>query len=494
MIMRSTAIKMALIGLILISPIGISKKARAGTEDWQRGASIYPTEQLDFSSPEFRESLRNLKKTGANYVSLVIPYHQKNKYSSEILSGPDTPSDKVLTDAIEYAHSIDLKVMLKPHLATGDGDWRAFINADDRKAWFASYGDMLDHLADIAEKTHAEEMCIGTELISMSTYTSNAQNKDYWINMINNVRAHYSGLLTYSANWGGSDFSEEVSHINFWPYLDFIGISAYYSLAKEIKNPILPDFDKAWEYWDTHDILPLYQKYNKPILFTEVGYRSVADANIDPYDGTRNGLIDLDIEAKLYESLLEYWNAKPYFAGMQFWNWDIDPLEGGPGDNHYTPRFKPAEEVIKKWWQNQEIKPENKQENKLEIKDIKNNTENNSISSAYSNHADYKIGEDIIVDLPSGNVFKPKQYLIQARLQGHLNNKYVMSWSSDGGQEIWMKDSTRGNGKTYEESMVDFSEWTWRGNSPYYITFTSREFSGKILARKTIEIHIATST
>jgi hypothetical protein len=444
---------------------------QAAVKDWQKSASMYTYDKNGFTSAEFKESLKDWKATGANYISLVIPYYQNNKTSSEILAKPYTPSDEVLSEAIQYAHSIGLKVMLKVHITSDDSAWQAYINPTNKDAWFASYGMMLNHLADIAEKNQAEEICIGTELITMSTNPENTQN---WITMIDAIRAHYHGLLTYSANWGGTSFMEEASHIGFWDHLDYIGLSAYFSLAPETWNPKMQDFLKSWKYWDQTIVQPLSKKFNKPILFTEIGYRSLQGANTDPYNGDRMADVDLDLQANLYQALFQYWNTKPYMAGIHMWDWKVDSLEGGPGNNQYTVHHKPAEEVLKQWFTN------SKPANKIITASVRAKTNPNSI-----------LGEWTELNVATTTTLKRGSQILQAHLLNRPNYTYITSWQVDGGDPIWMTDENTDH--IYEQSQIDTTNWWWKGAGPYKITFISREFAekgGRILGQRTIDVYL----
>ncbi len=342
--------------IILVLLAGISYQpinfypVDAAVSDWQKGASIFPYSPSDFSSASFQESLRNLKATGANYVSLVVPIYQANDTSSDIYAGGDSPTDASLVSAINYAHSIGLKVMLKPHLGSQSGSWRATINASNRDAWFQNYGNMLKKYADIAQQNNVESMCLGTELITMATFTSNADNTQRWNKMIADVRARYSGQLTYSANWGSGSFAEEVPHIGFWPALDFIGISAYYPLAQGQNNPSVSSLVSSWTNWNNTKVKPISDQYGKKVLFTEVGYRSVDNAHNDPYDGGRGGSVNLQEQSNDYQALFQYWNNYSYIAGVHLWNWESNPNYGGSGNSNYSPQNKPAESIIKQWF------------------------------------------------------------------------------------------------------------------------------------------------
>ncbi len=331
-------------GLVVVPAL----PALASTASWQhKGGSLYPTSNTDFASDNFKQSIRDLKDANANNVTLIIPYYQSNLYTTDVAPGWNTPTDESLAAGIDYAHSLGLKVMLKPHLESYTHEWRANINPGDRDTWFRNYGEMLKRYARIAQAHNVETFSIGAELISMSTATSNGDNTWRWQQMISNVRALYSGKLTYSANWGGYWFGDEKNHIDFWGNLDYVGISAYFNLdgdgsVESLKN--------AWNNWNWSDIKPLADRTGKPILFTEIGYRSMNGSHRQPWDYNNYTWVDPQAQANAYEALFSYWNSYPYMVGADIWDWNTNPNAGGTGDGGYTPQNKPAEDVMRRWW------------------------------------------------------------------------------------------------------------------------------------------------
>ncbi len=325
----------------------LPQQASAAISSWQKGFSIQQRSAQDFGSATFDQSVVNAKAAGANYISLIIPYYQSNAGSTDIQGGWNTPSDASLIAAVKYIHSQGMQVMLKPHLDTYGGDWRANINPGDRDTWFKNYGAMLDHLADIGKQTGAEEMSVGSELISMSTYTSNPDNTARWQALIAGVRSRYSGLLTYSANWGSGDFADEKAHIGFWGSLDYIGISAYFDLNT---SGDVNSLKSAWDGYNMNEIKPLATKFGKRVLFTEIGYRSVTNAHTLPWNSSMGGGYDPTEQSNDYTALFDYWNGQPFMAGVQLWDWSSDPNAGGSGNIDYTVQNKPAQDVVKTWF------------------------------------------------------------------------------------------------------------------------------------------------
>lgn len=322
----------------------------AAVNSWQQSASIVPRWTDDFSSNSFWQSVRNLKTAGADWVTLVVPWYQSSIHSIDIHRGWNTPPDATLINAIDFIHSLGMKVSLKPHVESNDGNWRAYINPGNRTGWFANYGTVLKHYATLGQAHGVEEIILGTELISMTSSEVNSTNTANWNTMIDDIRPLYGGRLIYSANWGGpSGFNDEKNKIGFWHKLDAVGISAYFELTSDWNNSV--EFLKsAWDNWNNTDIRPLHERTGKPIIFPEIGYRSVGGAHTDPWNCCRGSYSDETEQANSYEALFSYWNDYPYMIGVGLWEWSSDPNAGGPGDGNYTPQRKKAEEVMKKWW------------------------------------------------------------------------------------------------------------------------------------------------
>jgi hypothetical protein len=320
--------------------------AKAALTDWHRGASIQPFSTTDIGSTEAKRAMDSLKSTGANYVTLIIPYYQNNRQSTEMYPSWNTPTDAALIIAIDYAHSIGLKVMLKPHLETDYIEWRGNIDPApaDRPAWFESYGKMLEHYGRIAQAHNVEDYCIGTEILRMANPQYHSDNTTQWKKLIERVRAVYSGKVTYSANWYG-----ELEYDQFWGDLDYIGVSAYYDLYHASNNSVA-ELEKSWDGWRSGVLEPMQKKYNKDIVFTELGYRSINGAYRDPWDWSRDAGYNETDQANSYEALFHYWDKYPWMKGVSLWRWAIYPPPANSGDKDYMPQNKLAQSVMTKYW------------------------------------------------------------------------------------------------------------------------------------------------
>lgn len=323
--------------------------AEAAVSSWEKGVSILSRSSGDFGSDSFKQSVRNAKAMGADTVALIIPFMQDSYQSTNIYSTWQTPSDETLGAAIDYIHSQGMKASLKPHLELSHAGWRALIEAPDRDAWYASYLAMLRRIAAVAKDHGAEQIVVGTELIGMASPYVHPDNTARWQSMIADIRARYSGQLTYSANWGrGTTHTNEFEQIGFWSSLDAIGISAYFELSPNSGS--VQSIMDSWQTIDRDQIQPLQARWGKPVIFTEIGYRSVANAHTRPWDYEMGGGYDPTEQANSYEALLRYWDQRSYMTGIIIWDWSVDPNYGGSGNTDYTPRNKPAEDTIKRWF------------------------------------------------------------------------------------------------------------------------------------------------
>lgn len=335
--------------LVAVSTVmfGGSARADSALTGWHKGVLVQPANSTDYASSNFQQSMRNVAANGANYVTLVIPLQQTNIYSSDVRTSGDTPTDASLVSGINYIRSLGMNVSITLHDNPQDRQWRAFINPTDRNAWFYNYGLLVNHYGDIGQANGAAELVIGTEMSSLTNPNINSANTAGWNGIIFNARTHFKGLMTYSAQHGG--YMGDAKELGFWPALDEIGISAYYGMGN--RGASVADMKAKWSQIDANELKQLATTYNKPIIFTEVGYVSGTNSLSDPGSAYSNpGSPDMTDQANAYEALLQYWSGSSYFRGVQFWDWSTNPAAGGSNDTGYTPQGKTAEQVMKRWF------------------------------------------------------------------------------------------------------------------------------------------------
>jgi hypothetical protein len=174
---------------------------------------------------------------------------------------------------IELFQEKGIKVMLKPQIWIGRGQYTGHIMLENEEQWKqleASYRKFILDYAKIAALNNIELLCIATELDSFVS-----ERPEFWKKLIVEIREIYKGKLTYAANW------DSYKRVSFWDDLDFIGVDAYFPVSDE-KTPTLETINENWVKWKL-ELGTLSRKHSKPILFTEYGYISADFAGKEPW-------------------------------------------------------------------------------------------------------------------------------------------------------------------------------------------------------------------
>jgi Glycoside Hydrolase Family 113 len=348
--MKNITRKRMIIGYVILLTVvisgslvlGIKKTSATAPIEKQKGMSYAAWWPGLYSTPEADQALAELSDDGADWISLIVTRYQTAITSTIIYTTTGTPTDEDLIHVISQAHSLGMKVMLKPHLdlANDPYHWRGEIgigfSESDWAAWFSAYKSFINYYAQLAQSNGADQFCIGTELASTEFQAAD------WKSVIAGVRGIFTGPITYAAN------HDSEGAISWWDKVDFIGVDAYYPLTGEV-DPTMDEIIAAWAP-RVASLQALSEYWEKPIIFTEIGYRSQDGANMHPWDYQSGGMVDLQEQADLYQATLESFFNQSWFAGMFWWSWETDPFQGGPCDMNYTPHDKPAEEILRMWY------------------------------------------------------------------------------------------------------------------------------------------------
>jgi hypothetical protein len=331
--------------------LGREELGHATSAPLQKGISYTGWWAGEYQRPSADLSLQRLSTTGADWVALVVTGHQDGPAATTInrLHDP-SPTDADLIHVIQNAHNLGLKVMLKPHLDLPNeretGIWRGYIGTEFSKesewtAWFAAYTEFIVHYATLAQRHGADQFCVGTELMGTS------HREEDWRRVVAAVRDVYDGPLVYAALHGG----EEVS-ITWWDAVDFIGVDAYYRLNEcdlGLECPTVEELIAAWE-GPKQRLADLSARHNRPILLTEIGYRSFRGCTHEPWDSWVEGPLDLQEQANAYEATFRSLYHEPWLGGIFWWQWRADIFLSGSHNYGYTPVDKPAEDVLRAWY------------------------------------------------------------------------------------------------------------------------------------------------
>jgi hypothetical protein len=244
---------------------------------------------------------------------------------------------------IELLHKNGIRVMLKPQIWIWRGVFTGDLKMESEEDWRRlekSYSEFVLSFAQLAEETGAEMFCIGTELEEFVK-----ARPEYWTRLIGQIRTVYTGKLTYAANW------DEYKSTPFWGALDYVGVDAYFPLS-EARDPSVVELRENWKRWK-NEIREVSEKADRPVLFTEYGYRSMDYTAKKPWLVDRSDQrVNLEAQANAKIALFEEFWDEAWFAGGFVWKWFIHhPVSGGPSDNRFTPQNKPAENVIREYYQ-----------------------------------------------------------------------------------------------------------------------------------------------
>jgi len=331
--------------LSALSYCGLSANDLNSVEEKQRGAHVFG-----------RFDSTNLKPFVGNNIEWItlVPYAGQKDIDSESMNynrGRNDSLARVRRDSIwkrkiDFAHAEGFKVFLKPHIwlsSPSDGKWRSDIfptSETNWKLWQKKYREFILIYAKIAQESQVEMFCVGTELSRLTV-----EKPEFWQELITEVRSVYAGKITYAANW-----HDEFEKITFWNELDYIGIQAYFPLVDN-EFPTVKEISKGWKkYFPMME--SIHEKYNREILFTEMGYKSTADSAIDPwawidYGDKQDKTLSYETQANCYEAFFKTVWKKNWFAGVHIWQMRSDYREHG-GKEHldFTPQGKVALEVI----------------------------------------------------------------------------------------------------------------------------------------------------
>ena len=162
-----------------------------------------------------------------------------------------------------------------------------------------------------------------------------------WRGLIERVRTVFPGRLTYSANW------DHYRETPFWDAVDLAGTTGYHELsATDASNPTPNQLAAAWAPV-VQDLAEFSESVERRVLITEIGYVSQTGAAYHPWDYTTTGPLDLGAQCDLYEAFYRSVNGAEWLGGVVFWTWSGD---GGSSDIGYTPRGKPAEQIVRRWF------------------------------------------------------------------------------------------------------------------------------------------------
>ncbi|MEM6316371.1 MAG: hypothetical protein AAF960_01805 [Bacteroidota bacterium] len=292
-----------------------------------------------YGSQLAKESLQHLAQIGTNAVAIVPYSYIRNPNQPSfipILQSAGGENDQAVIFSHAEAQKLGMHTMLKPQIWLGSS-WPGDVAMKTERDWqqfFDNYYRWARHYALLAEINNFNSYCIGVEFAKATL----AREKD-WRQLIQKIRGVYSGPLTYAANWG-----DEFEQLKFWDALDFIGLNCYYPLSKN-NNPTKRELSKAFARV-TDKIESICSKYNKPMVFTEIGFRSVEETWKNPHAEANGRAFNDKTQSLCYEVVFENIKNKKWCKGILWWKWPCYMSYRGSKNTGFSPNDKQTENIV----------------------------------------------------------------------------------------------------------------------------------------------------
>lgn len=293
----------------------------------------------EWTGPEAERSMSLMvERLGVTWTAITFFTLQDTPQSTQVrFRDEPTVSDDEVRAAIRGAHERGLKVVLKPVVNCADGTWRAHISFFDHDVpceptwgeWFASYTEFLVHHARIAEEEGAEMLCIGCEMVQTD------KRETEWRELVRQVRAVYSGLVTYNCD------KYQEDRVTWWDAVDVISSSGYYPVDD-------------WEN-QLDRIEPVVRAHGKPFFFMEAGCPSRTGSPALPNDWALPGEPSEDAQREWYEAAFAATAARDWVEGFMLWDWPVRLYDeaDAAGNDDYCLYGKQAERTVREHYASQ---------------------------------------------------------------------------------------------------------------------------------------------
>ncbi|WNJ19815.1 glycoside hydrolase family 113 [Pontibacter sp. G13] len=304
------------------------------------GYSVYD----GYGSKQAAGMIDRIRSLSANSMALV-PYsgsrqvNQPGRFHFNRSAGGE--NDASLVVAAYHAQTQGMSTLLKPQLWF-PGHWPGDVemqNEADWQAFMGYYRQWIRHYALLAEIHGIAYLCVGVEFAK----ATQARPED-WRKLCQDMRKLFSGPITYAANWG-----EEAENLAFGEALDFIGVNAYYPLSEDPKAS--DQALKAGVVDMMTKIQGLADRTEKPIVFTEVGFRSIEAPWQHPHAGPSDRDVNETDQARCYATVLAGIQSYEWLQGAYWWKWPSYPNYDKRNPKSFTPCGRKAQQVLARAYQ-----------------------------------------------------------------------------------------------------------------------------------------------
>ena len=316
-------------------PVPLDKGYWKGFNFAHEGYQIYN----GYGSNLAKQSLEHMATTGSNAVAIVPYTFMRDPQLPVPLPFPQragSENDAAVLEAAFQARVLGMKTLLKPQIWLRNS-WPGDIRMSNPTGWqqfMDYYRQWITHYALLAEMYDFDAFCVGVELVQ-----STQNQPDQWRQLIRDIRILYSGSVTYAANWG-----TEFEQLSFWDELDYIGLDCYYPLGKETPTSVAAlsrTFRQVCQ-----KIENISCQFNKPVLLTEIGFRSVTQPWVHPYAEPMGRPANQQHQMMCYQAVLQELQNQSWCTGILWWKWPSYLDYGGSDNTGFSPANKLAEQPL----------------------------------------------------------------------------------------------------------------------------------------------------
>ncbi len=296
-----------------------------------------------YGSKMAEESMAKMLSLGSNAMAIVpYSYMQSDAVPSflPIMERAGMETDESVVATHLQAKAWNAFTLLKPQIWLR-GSWPGNIKMQSDADWqkfFEYYHRWMRHYALLAEIWEFDMLCVGVEFAQATKY-----KPEEWRALIRKLRGIYSGPMTYAANWGS-----EFEDLAFWDELDYIGLDCYYPLSKD-ENPTKETLENGFQE-TVRKIEGVCNHWGKPMIFTEIGFRSVEHTWVEPHEEPKGRKIDEDGQELCYEIVLSQVLNEEWCRGILWWKWPSYTNYDNRRGTGFTPSGKKAERVVERWF------------------------------------------------------------------------------------------------------------------------------------------------
>jgi hypothetical protein len=262
------------------------------------------------------------------------------------------PTEEELVYHIRVLHDRDLKVALRAYPYPSSSREEAGFNCHHTNDWYDAFFDEVKaafmYHARIAQQEDVEMLILPNFYFHDGDNPSSAAYiNQKWKDVIAEIREVYSRPITTDNYYAGQ------THYDWYGDLDYLGDIWWEKLADTDSASFDTMKTQALQVLEDK-YLPIYQKFNKPFIFTEVAYYSADGSATQQYGVYSSEISDFEPEsltvvsdwqeqADAYEAVLGSFAETPWVQGaypFAYAYFDFD-------SKGYSIRAKTSEEVTK---------------------------------------------------------------------------------------------------------------------------------------------------